>query len=242
MSDLKDRIALVTGASGAIGGAIALALAREGARLVVVGRDRDRLADLGEACRKLSPEVDPHVTDLTDEARLRRLAGRVQATFGGVDVLVHGAGAFAAGALAEAPVEDLDRQWATNVRAPYLLTQLLLPGLRSRRGDVVFINSSAGRRSRAMVGAYAASKFALRALADALREEEGPAGVRVLTVYPGRTASAMQARVRAFEGQAYDPADFMPPEDVAEAVLGALRLPSTATLTELTLLPARPLG
>lgn len=237
--DLKDRIALVTGATGAIGGAIARDLAREGARLVLVGRDRERLEAIGAACRKSSPEVDLHATDLTRDDQLRRLAGRTQATFGGIDILVHSAGLFAAGTLAEAPVEDLDRQLAVNLRAPYLLTQLLLPGLKSRDGQIVFINSSAGRRARATVGAYAASKFALRAVADALREELAGDGVRVVTIYPGRTASEMQREVKEFEGEPYDPEDFMPPEDVARAVLGALTTPRTAEVTELTILPAR---
>lgn len=239
---LRDQIALVTGATGAIGGAVALGLAREGARIVPVGRDREALEAISDACRSGgSPEVDPHAVDLTDDAHLRRLAGRVKATFGGVDIVVHSAGLFAAGTVAEAPVEDLDRQLAVNLRAPYLLTQLLLPSLLERRGQVVFINSTAGTSARATVGAYAASKFALRALADSLRDEVSGNGVRVVTVFPGRTASEMQQQVKKLEGKPYDPDELMDPGDVAHTVLAALTLPPTAELPEVTVVPARTL-
>lgn len=237
MSELRDRVALVTGASGAIGGALAEALADRGARLILVGRDERRLAELAERLRGRSPEIDVQPTDLADDARLRRLASRVGTAFGGVDLLLHSAGLFVGGTVEEAPIADLDRQLAINLRAPYLLTQLLLPGLRLRQGQVVFVSSSAGLAPRASVSAYAASKAALTALAIALRDEVNPDGVRVLTVYPGRTAGRMQEQVKAFEAKPYEPERLVQPADVAQATVAALELPRTAELTDLHLRP-----
>ena len=148
MSQLKDQIALVTGASGGIGSAIVKGLARQAARLVLVGREADRLHTLADRVRGQSPEVDVQATDLADETRLRRLVARVQGTFGGLDILVHSAGVFAAGPVGTAPVEDLDRLLRVNLRVPYLLTQLFLPTLRKRQGQVVFVNSSAAPAPR----------------------------------------------------------------------------------------------
>ncbi|HEX4954469.1 MAG TPA: SDR family NAD(P)-dependent oxidoreductase [Thermoanaerobaculia bacterium] len=232
MTDLRDQIALVTGASGAIGGAIARALGAAGARLVLAGRDAARLRMLAEELRGSSPEIDVQAADLADEAALRRLATRVLGTFGGVDLLVHSAGLFVGGKVADVPLADLDRQLTVNLRAPYLLTQLLLPSLIARRGQIVFINSSAGRVARGGVASYAASKWALKGLADGLRDEVNGAGVRVLTVFPARTASAMQVLVRQTEGKPYEPEKLLQPEDVAAVTLNALLLPRRAEVTD----------
>ena len=125
-----------------------------------------------------------------------------------------------------------------NVRAPYALTQALLPALRTGSGDVVFVNSSAGAHPPAASnGAYAATKHALRALADALRAEENENGVRVLSVYPGRTAGPLQERLHELEGRAYAPERLLQPEDVAAAAMAALALPRTAEATDLHITP-----
>jgi len=102
---------------------------------------------------------------------------------------------------------------------------------------VLFVNSGAGLTAHAEWAAYAASKHGLKALADALRGEEAPLGVRVTTVYPGRTATPMQARVHEQEGNAYDPARFIDPESVATAILTAIDLPADAVITDLSVRP-----
>lgn len=117
------------------------------------------------------------------------------------------------------------------------LTRLLLPALRAVRGHVVLINSGQGLHPSSGWGAYAASKFALRAFGDVLRAEE-PA-LRVTSVYPGRTATEMQRRVRAAEGESYQPERYLRPESVAGAVLCAVTAPDDAHLTEVVLRPDR---
>jgi len=154
-------------------------------------------------------------------------------------VLVHSAGVISMGPVESAPVEELDRQYRINVRAPYVLTRALLPMLMPRRGQIVFVNSFAGLAAAPNLSQYAATKFALKALADSLRAEVNPAGVRVLTVYPGRTATPMQAAVHEMEGKPYRPESLAQPEDVAALVIGALCLPRTAEVTELFVRPMR---
>lgn len=234
----KDGVALITGASGGIGSAIALAMAERGTRLFLVGRDAGRLNEVADRARAASPRVEAFQADLSDDAQLRGTAERALELFGGVDVLVHSIGLFRGGSIDTAPVEDLDAQYRVNVRVPYLLTQALLPSLIERQGQIVFINSSAGHHpGNAGFGAYAASKHALRALADSLRAEVNRRGVRVLTAFPGRTATAMQQEVHHYEGRLYDPTRFLQPEDIASAVVHALGLPRTAELTELRIRP-----
>ena len=240
MSDgqaLRDRTALVTGASSGIGAAVAEALGRAGARLLLTGRDTGRLSEV--AGRTGSPQVETFAVDLTDDGQLRELAERAGSVFGSLDVLVHAAGALFWGPVATTPVAELDRQMAVNVRAPFLLTQLVLPLLRAAGGQVVLVNSNAVRRPAAGMASYAASKHALLGLADCLREEVAGDGVRVLSVFPGRTATPMQQELRRLEGQPYDPAGLLQPEDVAALVLEALMLPPRAEATDLFMRPRR---
>jgi short-subunit dehydrogenase len=240
-SAVGEKTALVTGASGGIGAAVAVALAGEVGRLVLSGRDAGRLEEVaGRVRERGAAEVEVFAADLADEAALRALSWRAGEHLGGLDVLVHSIGLFRGGTPSAASVADLDDHLRVNLRVPYLLTQLLLPWLLPRQGQIVFVNSSAGfHPARAHFAAYAASKHALRAYADALREEVNKQGVRVLTVYPGRTASAMQQEVHRYEGKDYDPARFLQPDDVASAVLSALNLARTAELTDLHIRPMR---
>jgi NAD(P)-dependent dehydrogenase (short-subunit alcohol dehydrogenase family) len=165
------------------------------------------------------------------------LAQGVLRLMGAVDVLIHAAGVHGVGTVHATPSAELDRHYHINLRAPYLLTRGLLGSLRSRRGQVVFVNSSAGVVARAGVGPYSASKHALRAIADSLREEVNPDGVRVLSVFLGRTATPMQEALHRAEGRAYRPERLLQPEDVAEVVEHLLALPRTAEVTDLHMRP-----
>jgi len=236
MRDFKDHTAVVTGASSGIGRALALALAAEGARVHLVGRDAERLAAVASLARETS-SVTTHRADLADDAELVALGDRLSRESESVDLLVHAAGVYGRGPVAEAPVAGLDTQYRVNLRAPFALTQALVPRLQAAGGHVVFVNSAV--RASAGVGSYAATKHALRVLADAVREELGPLGVRVLTLFVGRTATPMQRAIHGLEGRPWDPARLLQPEDVAACVLHAVGLPRTAEVTELTVRPFR---
>ena len=232
MKPLEGQVAVVTGASRGIGQAIALALADAGARLCLVGRDVRTL-------RSVADGADCHAADLGTDEDLDRLAATLAADLPEIHVLVHAAGILDRAPFETATAEQLDRQYRTNVRAPYVLTQRLLPALKAARGQLVFINSSAGVSAKATVGAYAATKHALKAVADSLREEVNAAGVRVTSLYVGRTATRMQAELHAQEGRAYDPSGLIQPEDVASLTLHALSLPRTVEVTDVFLRPMR---
>lgn len=239
MTTLTNQVALVTGAGSGIGKAIALALAAQGTALWLVGRVREKLEGVAESARGTASNVSCIPMDLTHDQDITGLAARLRQDIGHVDLLVHCAGEIIPAPLESAAISDLDRQYHINVRAPYLLTQALLPMLRSRRGQIVFVNSSAGQMAGANVSQYAATKHALRAIADSLRQEVNEDGIRVLSVYPGRTASPMQAAVHAIEGATYHPDQLLQPGDVAAIVVSALSLPRTAEVTDIQVRPFR---
>jgi len=226
----KDQVAVVTGASSGIGKAIALTLAAQGAKLYLLGRNLETLAAVAQ---NIQTDVKICQVDLTKSAEIRQLKTLV----GQVDLLIHSAGVISLGELQTAPVEDLDWQYQTNVRAPYLLTQTLLPLMIPVKGQIVFINSTGGLNSRGGMGQYSATKHALKAIADSLRDEINHLGMRVLSVYPGRTASPMQAAIYEKEGKVYNPDRLLQPQDVADVVLNALSLPRTAEVTDISVRP-----
>lgn len=231
------RVAVVTGASSGIGRAVALALARAGVKLFVVGRDADRLAQTVAAAESFAP-VKGFRLDLANDANLRVLVECLEKETGELDILFHGAGIIQQGLLEHARVDFLDQQYAINVRTPYLLTQQLLPLVTRARGQIIFVNSSAGlSANRPEIGQYAATKHALKAIADSVREEVNSKGVRVLSVYLGRTATAMQETLFKQEGKAYHAEMLLQPEDVATIVLAALDLPRTAEVTDISIRP-----
>jgi NAD(P)-dependent dehydrogenase (short-subunit alcohol dehydrogenase family) len=238
---LSGKAALVTGASGGIGRAIALELARQGAHLYVVGRDPTKLAETGAAIRQLSQAAEFQI-DLNAEDDLHQFMRHVEQNAGKVDVLVHSAGIIHLAPMEHARIADLDQQYATNVRAPYALTQRFLPLLSVARGQVVFINSSAGLMAkRPEVGQYGATKHALKAMADSLREEVNSRGIRVLTMYLGRTATPMQEALHRSDETPYHPELLLQPEDVASVVVHTLMLPSTAEITDISMRPMQKL-
>lgn len=234
---LAGRLAVVTGASSGVGRAIALALARQGAETCALGRNSDALAQTVAAAQQFSAATSFPV-DLTKEEKFETLLRHVEEKAGALDILVHSAGVIHQDVMERARIEDFDSQYATNVRAPYLLSQCLLPALMKARGQIVFINSSVGIAvRRPEVGQYAATKHALRAIADSLREEVNPKGIRVLSLYLGRTATPMQEALYQREAREYQPETLLQPEDVASVVVHTLMLPRTAEVTEISIRP-----
>ncbi|MFZ0885548.1 MAG: SDR family NAD(P)-dependent oxidoreductase [Candidatus Acidiferrales bacterium] len=236
---LTDATALVTGASSGIGRAIVISLAQHGVRVCAVGKDVIRLGETARSAEMNSP-VLPIEADLAEDRSLGRLEDLLVTRFGRLDILVHSAGMVQHNRMANARVEDFDSQYALNVRMPYLLTKTFLSMLKASGGQVVFINSTLGiNAKRPEVAQFAASQHAMRAIADSLREEVNADGIRVLSVYPGRTATPRQERLYREEGKAYRPDLLMQPEDVAAMVVSALCLPRTAEVTDIHMRPMR---
>ncbi len=219
--------ALITGASGGIGSAIAAALAPTHI-LLLAGRPSDRLDAVAD---RLDATTFP--LDVTDTDAIEASCEIVDE----LDVLVHNAGLSIPGHVAESSIDEWRATFDVNVFGAVALTLALLPALRRAHGRVVFINSGSGRRVSPGMASYSASKFALRAFADSLREDEPE--LRVTTVYPGRTDTDMQRELVAFEGGDYNPARFLRPETVAGAVANVVATPPDGDIHEVVLRPAR---
>jgi NADP-dependent 3-hydroxy acid dehydrogenase YdfG len=175
--------------------------------------------------------------DLTDDEAIRKFVSSMRENRSALNVLVHSSGAFRKGKIEDAPVDELDYQYRINVRAPYMLTQGMLPLLKKSKGQIVFINSTQGLDAGESVGQFAATQHALKALADSLRKEVNAHGVRVISVFPGRTATPRIEKIFALEGRAFRPELLLQPEDVAEMVTNALLTPRTAEVAEISIRP-----
>ncbi|MFJ6073039.1 SDR family oxidoreductase [Streptomyces sp. NPDC093065] len=225
---------VITGAGSGIGAAVARRLHERGDEVVLHARDAGRAKELAAAL----PGARTLVGDLADPAKLSWALSH-QSLPDRVDPLLHIAGVVDLGPVGDLTPKTWLNQLNVNLVAPAELTRLLLPQLRVAQGQVLFVNSGSGLNAHAGWAAYGASKHGLKALADALRQEEHGNGVRVTSVYPGRTASPMQAKVHRQEGKEYDPSQWMDPESVATTILMALDLPRDAEVNDLTVRPGR---
>jgi len=237
MEIFQDQIALVTGASSGIGKAIALSLAEGGATVCLIAR---RARVLEETAAHNRSALRPYPTDLAKYEDVNKLIAALKSEFQHIDIIVHSAADYVRGPVSSAPLADFERLYRINVLAPYALTQALLPVLPPQQGQIVFVNSSAGLAAPEDLSQYAATKHALRAIADSLRKEVNKHGIRVLSVYLGRTATPLQAAVHAMEHKTYRPENLMQAEDVASIILHALSLPRLVEVTEIQMRQLQP--
>jgi NADP-dependent 3-hydroxy acid dehydrogenase YdfG len=233
----EGQTAVITGGGTGVGAAVAIALAGSGASIYLIGRRLNRLESVAAKARKLGAEAVCRSADISSGSALLELMDRIKTDLIHIDILVQNAAMYSAGSIEDADLSDFDKQYQTNVRAPYALTQALLPMLRKRHGQVVFINSSGAITAKPMTAQYDSTKHALKAIADSLRGEINRYGVRVLSVYLGRTASEMQERICQMEGRPYRPELLLQPDDVASVVVNALSLPRTAEVTDISIRP-----
>jgi NAD(P)-dependent dehydrogenase (short-subunit alcohol dehydrogenase family) len=228
---LRGVVALVTGASGDIGRAIAFDLLAAGAEVFMLSRSMAKLEQplppdrLRGRCHFLA-------VDLTDNDAVGRFAEEMAAK-GRLDLLVLSSGIYERSSEPAA----FTRQIAANLVGPYTLLQRLLPLLIVARGQVVFVNSTQGLKAAAGVGQFAATQHAMKAVADSLRDEVNADGVRVTSIYLGRTATERQRQIFAAEGRPYPPERLIQPADVAKVVRSVLQLPRTGEVTDLVLRP-----
>jgi NAD(P)-dependent dehydrogenase (short-subunit alcohol dehydrogenase family) len=228
---LNDAVALVAGAAGGIGRAIAFDLLGAGAEVFMLGRSMARLVQPPppENSRAKCHFI---AADLIDSDAAGRIAADISPK-GRLDALVLNSGMY------ERSHEPIvfARQMAANVIGPYSLIQRLLPLLVASKGQVVFINSTQALKATAGVGQYAATKHAMKALADSLRDEVNGDGVRVTSVFLGRTATELQRAIFALEGRPYPPERLIQPADVAGLVHLLLLLPRTSEVTDIVMRP-----
>jgi len=230
MGKLEGKAVLITGASRGIGLAIARALDSEGAKLILVGRNRVPLA---RAAAQIPGTVMSMPVDVTRPGDVKRLIAAVQKHIRRLDVLINNAGVFTFKPFAKTTLEDWRRNLETNLTSIFLTTQAALPLLQRSQGDVVNILSVSSRVAFPNCSAYAASKFGALGLTGVLRRELRAEGIRVTAVLPGMTETRMKDALDfPVCGE-----DLLQPEDVAAAVLSALVQPRRATVEEILLMP-----
>ncbi len=231
-------IALVTGATAGIGRAIAVALGRAGYAVGVCARTAAAVEALVAELRREGIRAAGRAGDVGDEHDVSAIVRQVTAELGAVDTLVNNAGVLIAKPLEELSLADWDLTMRTNLRSLYLTTREVLPEMRRRRrGAIVNVASLAGKTGLAGGTAYSASKHAVLGFSRSLMLEVRRDNIRVIAVCPGSVATGM---MRDQAVSATKPEKMLAPEDVAEAVLAALRLPERALVSELDLRPTNP--
>jgi NAD(P)-dependent dehydrogenase (short-subunit alcohol dehydrogenase family) len=223
---LDGKVAIVTGGSRGIGSAICLALAGEGAAIVIAARSAGTLAEVADAVRR----AEPVVTELAEEQSIRNLVEVTTDRFGRLDILVNNAGITHSARLEETRTEDLDRCWAINARAPYILCREALPLLRlAQAGTIVNISSVVGVKGYPLQSAYTASKHALRGMSISLAEELRGTNIRVHVICPGAVDTGMVGDVRPDIKKD----ELIGPAEIAELVLYLVTHRGNAVVDEL---------
>jgi NADP-dependent 3-hydroxy acid dehydrogenase YdfG len=240
---LDGRTALVTGASSGIGAATAVALAEAGAAVAIGARRTDRLDALATRLRDGGATVLQLELDVTDEQACVDAVRRTRQELGGLDVLVNNAGVMLLGTIAGADTEDWRRMLHTNVLGLMYMTHAAIDGMVEQgSGDVVNISSVAGRTARRGAGVYNASKWAVNAFSESLRQEVTGRGVRISLVEPGAVATELtdhitQPDARAASVQMYTSMRSLQADDVARAIRYVVSQPPHVAINEVLVRP-----
>ncbi len=240
---LSGKVALVTGASSGIGEATASALAAAGAAVAIGARRKDRLDALAARLQDDGAAVLQLDLDVTDEQACADAVRRTREELGGLDVLVNNAGVMLLGTIVGADTEDWRRMLSTNVLGLMYMTQAAIEGMVEQgSGDVVNISSVAGRTARKGAGVYNASKWAVNAFSESLRQEVTTKGVRISLVEPGAVATELtdhitQPEARAASKQMATMITPLQSEDIARAVVYVVSQPPYVAVNEVLIRP-----
>jgi NADP-dependent 3-hydroxy acid dehydrogenase YdfG len=240
---LDGKVALVTGDSSGIGEATAVALAEAGAAVAIGARRKDRLDELAGRLRDGGTSVLALDLDVTDEAACRDAVRRTREELGGLDVLVNNAGVMLLGTIVGADTEDWRRMLHTNVLGLMYMTHAAIEGMVEQgSGDVVNISSVAGRIARMGSGVYNASKWAVNAFSESLRQEVTAKGVRISLVEPGAVTTELtdhitQPAAKAASVQMYTSMRSLHADDIARAILYVVSQPPHVAINEVLVRP-----
>ncbi len=218
MIDLKQQVVLVTGGGTGMGRAIALALAGQGARVVVCGRRLEPLQAVVEAIQTSGGIALAVQADISNENDVTRLVQTTITTFGSVHILVNNAGIGGGGYVHEHNLDEWDRIMAVNLRGPFLLARAVLPLMRQQKqGHIINISSESGLEYYPGDGAYGVSKHALNALGEYIQRENQELGIRVNTICPGMVVTEMTKGASGL-----NEVKCLQPEEVADLILWLL--------------------
>jgi NADP-dependent 3-hydroxy acid dehydrogenase YdfG len=232
-----NRTAIITGASSGIGKATALAFAKAGINLALVGRDRDKLTAVAEAAEAVGVKAKTYVVDLSILDRVSAEIEQISSDWENVDILVNNAGMAYTNQIGDTPLADWQRVIDLNLTSVFQCVCGILPQMRQQRsGIIVNISSIAAKQVFPNWGVYSVSKFGLMALTQAIAGEERAHGIRVTAICPGSVNTPLwdTDTVQAD----FDRAAMLTPEMVAEAVLYAVLAPAGAVVEEIVLMPS----
>lgn len=236
-SSVDQKRAIITGASSGIGKATALALAKAGFRLALVGRSSERLESVAIAARSLGTDVQVYVFDLLQLDQVKAKFTAIAEELGQVDILINNAGMGYTGSLDATSLADWQQVMNLNLTSVFQVTLGILPKMRAQQqGQIINVSSIAAKTAFPDWGAYCVSKAALNALSQAIAVEEKANGIRVTTIMPGAVNTPI------WDTDTVD-ADFdrtimLTPENIADSILQIVQLPSNANIEEITITPS----
>lgn len=227
---LMNKVAVITGAGSGIGRAIAERFAREGAAVVLAGRDEKKLTAVSKEIEVRRGRAHVVVTDVTREADVEHLVEEAVRRYGGLDIMVNNAGVFHTKELANTTSGEYDQVIDTNLKGVYLGCREAFKVMKKAGGGTIInISSMAGKQAWAGLGLYSASKFAVMGLTNALADEGMPYGIKVSALCPGMVNTPMHA------GSSVSADEMIQPEDVAASALYLALLPKNVITRELLL-------
>ncbi|HCC5678354.1 TPA: SDR family oxidoreductase [Staphylococcus aureus] len=230
MTVLTDKVAVVTGAGSGIGEAIATLLHEEGAKVVLAGRNKEKLQNVANQLSQDSVKVVP--TDVTNKEEVDELIKIAQQTFGGLDIVINSAGQMLSSKITDYQVDEWDGMIDVNIKGTLYTAQAALPTmLEQSSGHLINIASISGFEVTKSSTIYSATKAAVHTITQGLEKELAKTGVKVTSISPGMVDTAITA--------AYNPTDRkkLEPQDIAEAVLYALTQPKHVNVNEITVRP-----
>lgn len=230
MTVLTDKIAVVTGAGSGIGEAIATLLHEEGAKVVLAGRNKDKLQNVANQLAQDSVKVVP--TDVTKKEEVDELIKMAQQTFGGLDIVINSAGQMLSSKITDYQVDEWDSMIDVNIKGTLYTAKAALPTmLEQSSGHLINIASISGFEVTKSSTIYSATKAAVHTITQGLEKELAKTGVKVTSISPGMVDTAITAT--------YNPTDRkkLEPQDIAEAVLYALTQPKHVNVNEITVCP-----
>ncbi len=230
MTVLTDKVAVVTGAGSGIGEAIATLLHEEGVKVILAGRNKDKLQNVANQLAQDSVKVVP--TDVTKKEEVDELIKIAQQTFGGLDIVINSAGQMLSSKITDYQVDEWDSMIDVNIKGTLYTAQAALPTmLEQSSGHLINIASISGFEVTKSSTIYSATKAAVHTITQGLEKELAKTGVKVTSISPGMIDTAITA--------AYNPSDRkkLDPQDIAEAVLYALTQPSHVNVNEITVRP-----
>lgn len=245
MSKLSNKVVIVTGASSGIGYATAVELGKRGAKVVCAARRLKRLDDLAKEIHQAGGHAIAVECDVTRKDQVDRMVATTRETFGAIDCLINNAGIMPLSFVDACKIDEWTRMVNVNINGVlYGVAAVLQEMIKRKNGHIINVSSVAGRKVFPGGAVYCATKFAVHALSEGIRQEVAKHGVRVTTIAPGLVTTELQNAItdeRVKERFASLPEDFVPleSEDIADAIIYAMESPNHVNVNEILVRPTQ---